>query len=88
MPSTRTRKNSLLDKKTIALIASKPSVPENIYAQIYNSRIKNLNTTDKHIPVSEDKKAALLRKISKEYNEFIEMFIEKTGLKALLKHQK
>lgn len=88
MPGIRTRKNSLPDEKTIASIASKPSVPQNVLTKIYGSKAKDLNTTEENIPVSEDKEEASLRRISKEYNEYIEMFVEKKGLKALPKHQK
>ena len=83
IPSTRTKQNSLLDKKIIALITSKLSIPK---VKEIPLQEQDLNTTDKDIPVSEDKEAASLYRIPKEYNEFIKIFIKKIGLRALLKH--
>ena len=84
MPSIRIRKNSLLDKKTIITIALKLSALK-VKKEMLLQNL-GLNSIEEKMPIRDNKKVALLCKISKEYNKFIKMFIKKIGLRALLKH--
>jgi transposase InsO family protein len=86
-PKKPTQKHdALVDERTIASIVSTPTVPKNKK----DSRYKGVNSTELP-PVSgaaaRDKERSVTPNIPAVYNEFIEMFIEKTGLNALPKHQ-
>jgi hypothetical protein len=75
----------LVDERIIANIALTPTIPENKKC----SRYKGVNLAESLIVLgtaARDREKSVTLNILAVYNEFIEMFIEKIGLKALLKH--
>jgi hypothetical protein len=75
----------LADERTIANIASTPTVPKNKkysrYKGVNSAKLPTVSGT-----AARGREKSVTPNIPAVYNEFIEMFIEKTGLKTLLKH--
>jgi hypothetical protein len=76
----------LADKKTITSIALTLTIPKNKK----RSQYKGVNSAKQHVSsvAAREGEKSVTPNILAVYNEFIKMFIKKTGLRALLKHQK
>jgi hypothetical protein len=85
-PKKPTQKHdALVDERTIASIVLTLTVLKNKK----DSRYKGVNLTELLLVLgaaARDKERSVTLNIPAVYNEFIEMFIEKTGLNALPKH--
>jgi transposase InsO family protein len=80
---------ALADEKTAKIAASTTMVPKKRKRK--RSRHKGINSVGRHVSndaATREKEKSVTPKIPAVYNEFIEMFIEKTDLRALPKHQK